>query len=170
MPNKNTFHIPPIKELLGRYVVDKKDWIDGFARGSRWAETTNDINAEYSTTHNLEAMEFFSSFDRESIQGVLFDPPYSLTQAAYSYKQHGEGLSSVNPNKMEYWARLKDQVASIIKPNGLCISLGWNTMGLGKNRGFKKLEILLVPHGGTRNDTIVTVEQKVTQELLFNKD
>ena len=37
----------------------------------------------------------------------------------------------------------------------------WTSMGLGKNRGFKLKEILLVPHGGSKNDTIVTVEQKI---------
>ena len=33
--------------------------------------------------------------------------------------------------------------------------------GIGKNRGFEMLEILLVPHGGSKNDTIVTVERKL---------
>ena len=31
--------------------------------------------------------------------------------------------------------------------------------GIGKNNGFKIVEILLVPHGGWHNDTIVTVEK-----------
>jgi len=34
-------------------------------------------------------------------------------------------------------------------------------MGIGKNRGFEMVEILLVPHGGSKNDTIVTVERKL---------
>lgn len=29
-----------------------------------------------------------------------------------------------------------------------------------KNRGFEMLEVLLVPYGGSKNDTIVTVEAK----------
>ena len=36
-------------------------------------------------------------------------------------------------------------------------------MGIGKTLGFDMLEILLVPHGGVRNDTIVTVEKKRTE-------
>ena len=40
------------------------------------------------------------------------------------------------------------------------ISFGWNSIGFGKNRGFEIIEILLVAHGGTKNDTIVTVERK----------
>jgi len=34
-------------------------------------------------------------------------------------------------------------------------------MGIGKNRGFEMTRILLVPHGGSKNDTIVTVETKI---------
>ena len=44
-------------------------------------------------------------------------------------------------------------------------------MGLGKNRGFEMLEILLVPHGGSKNDTIVTVERKLQGNLMiYNKE
>jgi len=34
-------------------------------------------------------------------------------------------------------------------------------MGIGKGRGFKIVRIMLVPHGGAKNDTIVTVERKI---------
>lgn len=37
---------------------------------------------------------------------------------------------------------------------------GWSSQGLGLGRGFTMTEILLVPHGGSKNDTIVTVETK----------
>jgi hypothetical protein len=33
-------------------------------------------------------------------------------------------------------------------------------MGLGKKRGFEMQRILIAPHGGSKNDTLVTVEQK----------
>ncbi len=44
---------------------------------------------------------------------------------------------------------------------GKAICFGWSSMGLGKNRGFEMKRILLVPHGGSKNDTIVTVETKL---------
>ena len=61
---------------------------------------------------------------------------------------------------MKYWADCKNEIARIIKPGGKAICFGWNSMGLGKNRGFKMERILLVPYGGSKNDTIVTVEKK----------
>ena len=47
-----------------------------------------------------------------------------------------------------------------MKKGGIVLSCGWNSMGIGKTRGFEIIEILLVAHGGAKNDTIVTVEVK----------
>ena len=47
-----------------------------------------------------------------------------------------------------------------MKKDGIALSCGWNSGGIGKTNGFKLIEILLVPHGGIHNDTIVTVEGK----------
>lgn len=60
-----------------------------------------------------------------------------------------------------YWSRMKDEIARILSPEGLCISFGWNSNGIGKKRGFEILEILLVAHGGAHNDTICMVEKKI---------
>ena len=43
---------------------------------------------------------------------------------------------------------------------GKVLCFGWNSMGCGMKRGFDMKRILLVPHGGSRNDTICTVEVK----------
>lgn len=68
---------------------------------------------------------------------------------------------------MSFWSNCKDELARIINIGGYCICCGWTSQGLGKNRGFKMIEILLVPHGGNKNDTIVTVEQKEFEQLNF---
>jgi hypothetical protein len=46
------------------------------------------------------------------------------------------------------------------EPGGKCITLAWNSQGTGKGLGFEITRILLVAHGGNRNDTIVTVDRK----------
>jgi len=66
---------------------------------------------------------------------------------------------------MGYWGDIKNEMARIIKPHGIAICCGWSSGGIGKNRGFEILEILLVPHGGSKNDTIVTVERKYNMSL-----
>ena len=65
----------------------------------------------------------------------------------------------------EYWRMCRTELARVVKPGGKVICCGWNTTGMGKSRGFRMDRILLVPHGGQRNDTIVTVETKIQPRL-----
>lgn len=161
MPNKNTFSIKPIKELLFRY-VDKENqfWIDPFANSSEIATITNDIDESYNTDYHLDAIDFLKLFETDSIDGVLFDPVYSSRQLSECYRKLNLSVTK-ETTQSSFWRRIKDEVARIIKPEGLAITFGWNSNGIGKTRGFEILEILLVAHGGNHNDTIVTVERKI---------
>jgi hypothetical protein len=53
-----------------------------------------------------------------------------------------------------------------IKLGGYAISFGWNSSGFGKKRGFEVKEIYLINHKRGHNDTIVTIEQKIMNELI----
>jgi hypothetical protein len=57
--------------------------------------------------------------------------------------------------------RVRNEIARVCRVGGYCISFGWNTVGMGKKRGFQAVEILIVSHGGNRNDTLWTVEKKL---------
>lgn len=59
-----------------------------------------------------------------------------------------------------YWSKQKAEIGRIVKIGGIVITCGWNGGGIGQKYGFEIDEILLVPHGGWHNDTIVTVEHK----------
>ncbi len=158
MPNKWTFKIKPIKELLDEEVVSglsvNSGYADPFAGecGERYAVWTNDLDKSVPAREHKDALEFLKEFDDGCLAGVLYDPPYSITQA----RQYGKKEFA----SMKYWADCKNEIARIIKPGGKAICFGWNSMGLGKNRGFEMRRILLVPHGGSKNDTICTVEIK----------
>jgi hypothetical protein len=91
--------------------------------------------------------------------GVLFDPPYSFTQIKQCYE--GIGIPLDGQTSMKYWSDCKTEIARIIKKGGKSICFGWNTNGIGKNRGFEMTRILITPHGGNKNDTLVTVETKL---------
>jgi hypothetical protein len=164
MPNKQTFLIKPIKELLARYIDNNgRRWVDPFCGKSKWCQFQNDINPTLANGRPLEAMQYIKKFSKTPMKGYLIDPPYSMNQlkTLYNEFERGKGLYCVRPDSMIYWSRFKNRVAKQIEMGGICISFGWNSMGLGINRGFEKIEILMVPHGGSRNDTIVTVEVKV---------
>lgn len=160
MPSPNTFSIKPIKKLLGRYVRNNMVIVDPFANSCKIGTITNDLNPEFNTTYNLDALEFLKLQDSNYADLVLFDPPYSISQAAECYKSYGKDKLDVHVSNMGYWGECKNQVSRILKPNGICIICGWSSNGIGKKRGFEMIEILLVPHGGSKNDTIVTVEKK----------
>lgn len=168
MPNGKTFTIKPIREAVKREVMAaemraKGDAVivDPFAGGSAFGTVTNDLNPEFNTTCHMDALEFMKSQGDCSADLVLYDPPYSITQAAQLYKSYGKEKLKVSVSNMAYWARCKDEIARMLKPGGVALCCGWNTNGLGKGRGFEMERILLVAHGGSKNDTIVTVERKV---------
>lgn len=160
MPSKDTFTIKPISKLLSKYVDGGKGWVDPFAGFYSPAQFTNDLNESCDVLSHKDALEFLLEL-QGGYEGALFDPPYSITQAKQCYEGHGMNLLNVNPTSMKYWADIKNELAGLLKVGGLAICCGWSSMGLGKSRGFEMLEILLVPHGGSKNDTIVTVERKI---------
>jgi hypothetical protein len=159
MPNANTFSIKCINELIYKYFDDKYLSIDPFANINKIAKFTNDLCKEYKTTHNLDALEFLKLFNDASVDFVLYDPPYSPRQVSEVYKKHGFSVNMQTTQSI-FWTKIKHEISRIVKPNGICISFGWNSNGIGKKLNFTALEILLVAHGGIHNDTICTVEKK----------
>jgi hypothetical protein len=67
---------------------------------------------------------------------------------------------NMQTTQASFWGNLKKEIDRIVKVGGKVITCGWNSGGIGKTKGFEIIEILLVPHGGWHNDTIVTVEIK----------
>lgn len=94
MPNKNTFNIKPIKNLLELYVNKKYEfWVDPFANKSKLASVTNDLNPIYDTDYHMDALDFLKMFETQSVDGVLFDAPFSLRQLKECYDNVGVHLS-----------------------------------------------------------------------------
>jgi len=139
MPNLRTFSIPPIRNIIKKY-KGEGIWLDPFPY-----------------PYKQDAIEFLSKIESNSVDGILFDPPYSPRQLKECYDNQGMVL---HDTKSSVWAKWKDEIANKIKPGKICISFGWSSNGLGKNRGFEIIEILLVAHGGNHNDTICVVELK----------
>ena len=161
MPNSNTFSIKPIRELIERYLSGTI--IDPFANQNKLATITNDLDPQYDTDYHMDATAFLKMLDNNSADVVLWDPPYSPRQIMECYKKFNMTVN-MQTTQASYWSKQKEQIARIVKPNGIVITCGWNSGGIGKKYGFKIIEILLVAHGGWHNDTIVTVERKTIQD------
>lgn len=143
MPNKRTFQIKPIKELLQQQ----------FKQGIK-------ILDPFPFNYKKDATDFLNEIEDKSYEYAVFDPPYSVRQLKECYDGKGE-----YDTKNSTWSKWKDLLAKKIKVEGKVISFGWNSGGLGKQRGFKIYKILLVAHGGLHNDTICVVEKKVQSSL-----
>ena len=158
MPSKNTFSIPPFHALIEQYRRDGIS-IDPFANAARLTAITNDLDLSYDTDYHMDATDFLSLFPDQTVDFVLYDPPFSSRQVSEYYRRLGRTVN-METTQNSYWRRHKEQISRIVKPEGIVISFGWCSGGIGLKYGFEKLHIRLVCHGGHHNDTIAVVERK----------
>lgn len=167
-PSAETFSIAPIADILKLRVWgdigEKKEVIDPFARNSTWANWTNDLNPQTSAKYHMKAEDFVEFLLKERGDGwadvALMDPPYSARQLKECYNSIGYDATTADTQTIRILMCVRRGLARLLKPGGLAISFGWNTVGFGRGLGFELDEIVLVCHGGNHNDTIVTIEHK----------
>lgn len=159
MPNAETFSIDPVARLINRYVGRGCFSVDPFARNSKFAKVTNDIDPSTTADFHMDALVFLKRFEEGSVDAVLYDPPYSISQVREVYRDL-KGTVNLETTSASFWKKNKSQVRRVLKPGGLVVCCGWNSGGMGKVLGFELLHVLLICHGGPHNDTIVTVERK----------
>ena len=157
MPTSQTFNIKQIAQLIEKYKFGLS--IDPYANTSKIADITNDLDTQYDTDYHMDATDFLKMFTDESVDFILYDPPYSPRQVSECYKKLGKTVN-MQTTQASFWGNQKKEISRICKTDGIVITCGWNSGGIGKKYGFEIIEILLVAHGGWHNDTIVTVERK----------
>lgn len=161
--SKDTHTCKPIGDLLRRYAENCEVIIDPFARNCLIANYTNDLNPNTLAKWHMQADAFLQKLIDDNIKAdfVILDPPYSPRQIAEYYKDLGIPVTMQTTQNAPLYAKVKNLSRQLIKPGGHIITLGWNSMGMGKKNGFETVEILLVCHGGAQNDTICVVDKKV---------
>jgi hypothetical protein len=165
MPSADTFDVPPIGEFVKSYLRKSKVSIDPFARNKRWATYTNDLNPDAAAEYHMEALEFLYMLKDNDVLAdlVIFDPPYSPRQLAEVYEQIGRAATMAD-TQSKSWSDWKNAIQDVVSVNGFVLSFGWNSVGMGKARGFEIAEILMVCHGGMHNDTICMAERKLAHQ------
>jgi hypothetical protein len=160
--SSKTFTIKPIKDLLHSYLTPSVDVVDPFARDSVFGTCTNDINPATSADYHMDAPDFLAMLVKggEVFDAALLDPPYSSRQIIEHYAVIGRRPSQQDTQRSPTLNICKDHINQLLRSEGIVISCGWNSNGMGLIRGYTIIEIMLVAHGGARNDTIVTVERK----------
>lgn len=66
MPNKNTFKIKCISELIEKWIVEinPNEVIEPYSNTSKYGTITNDLNPEFKTMYNLDALDFLKLLKR----------------------------------------------------------------------------------------------------------
>lgn len=166
MPTKDTFDCPPIGEFVQRYLAESKVSIDPFARDKRWATYTNDLNTDTTAEYHMDALEFLSMLKERAITAdlALIDPPYSLRQMKECYE--GLGRKITGRESQRFYGDMRDALVPVLSPDATVLTFGWNSIGIGKTRGFEIVEILLVCHGRAHNDTICVAERRIAEAQM----
>lgn len=162
MPNSETFSIAPIKDFVKRYLRDSKVGIDMFARNKHLVQYTNDINPETIADSHMDAAEYCTRLVGEGVKAdlILFDPPYSTRQIKECYEGFGRKME-YEDTLSSWYTNVRDAFHPLVAENGVVLSFGWNSGGMGICRGYEMSEVLLVNHGGAHNDTICIAERKL---------
>jgi hypothetical protein len=165
MPSADTFSIPQIRDFVVRYLTP--DSCDPFARNSELAAETNDLSHDTKAKHHMEAQAFLTMLadDGKRFTSVLFDPPYSPRQISEVYQSCGLKVGMEETQSARLYSRCRDQIARMVPVGGHVLSFGWNTVGMGVERGFSLVEVMLVCHGGAHNDTICIAEKRVAEQM-----
>ena len=160
MPNRDTFSIKPVGEFVAKYITGVS--VDPFARNKQFATYTNDLNPDTHATYHMEALDFVEMLRGEGVLAdcVLFDPPYSPRQVSECYRHVGRRTTQQDTQGAS-WSNWKAAIAGIVRPGGMVLSFGWNSVGMGMKHGFTLVELMLCCHGGMHNDTICLAERKV---------
>lgn len=163
MPNADTFSIPPIGDFVRRYLSKSHISCDPFSRNNRWATHTNDLNPETQAEHHMEAREFLAILAGKNVQCdlAIIDPPYSPRQISEVYQSIGRNVGMKDTQSAVLYKEACDALLPILTHDATVLSFGWNSVGMGINRGFEIVEILMVCHGGAHNDTICLAEKRL---------
>ena len=159
MPNADTFSVPPMGDLVQRYLRESKVSIDPFARNKRWATYTNDINPDTEAEYHLEARDFLREMVDKEIKAdvIIFDPPYSPRQVSEVYSAIGLTVTMKDTQTACMKKECRTLMRQLSDVGTVVLSFGWNSVGMGK--GWNTEEIMLVCHGGDHNDTICMAQR-----------
>lgn len=164
MPNHNTFEIKPIFNFVKRYLDASSISVDPFARNSKLANYTNDLNPKTDAMYHMDAIQFIKLLKVSTLVAdlVIIDPPYTPRQISECYKELGMKVTQKDTQIGSFMKELRDEVNSLVPLGGIVLNFGYSSVGMGKNRGYEIEELLLVCSGGSHFDIICMAERKIS--------
>lgn len=156
--NRYTFQSKKIKRFVEKWCNGKILNLFAGKTSLNVNEVRVDISDEFKPDYCMEALDFIIYWKtnfKVKFDTIILDPPYSYRKAMESY----------NGNYVSSFRKLKNELNEIINDGGLVISFGYDSTGMSRIRGYRKLAIALFNHKGAHHDTIAIVEQKNQDDL-----
>lgn len=162
-PKKYTFEMPKLKQWTIQNC--KGETLNLFAGKTVLygvKETRVDLNKEMPADYYMDAYEFVLMAIKNGwkYDTVIFDPPYNLRKSREKY--FGVFTSQLR--------KIKTELSKIVNIGGQVISYGYDTIGMGRQRGFDLIHVCVVCHAGDHNDTLCIIEQKVQEVLMLSNE
>ena len=154
-PKRYTFEQPKLKKWVESWCKGKV--LNLFAGKTKLDvdEIRVDIDKDMPADYHMDAYEFITTTNIK-FDTVILDPPYNIRKAREKYQGRFIGK----------YKKIKDRLTKVLNPKARVITLGYDSVGMSKSRGFKKIAICLVCHSGDHNDTIGLVEQNNQMDLM----
>lgn len=152
-PNKWTFKQPQLKAWVESWCMGRTlNLFAGQTKLSIDNEVRVDISSEFNPDYISDAYDFIVDCIRrgDKFDTVVLDPPYNLRKSREKY----------NGNWIGSFTKIKNILPNIVASGGRVITLGYDTVGMSKSRGFKKIAVCVVCHSGDHRDTLCVVEEK----------
>ena len=148
--NKYTFKSKSIKSWVESHCYDKRvlNLFAGQTTLNNCFEIRNDVDHDANSEFHKDALDFVVECVLDPFDSIILDPPYSYRKSMEFYKGH----------KASRFNQLKDFIPDILNPRGEVITFGYQSISMGKVRGFKQKELLVMSHGGAIHDTLAIVE------------
>lgn len=174
--NKNTHKMKAHRKIIDRYLASSmvagaiecdfngENWyhdlaIDPFARNDMTAYPhTNDINPNTDAVHHLDALEFLKTYENESFEIGLLDPPFSDRMSKDKY-----GTSNLYAADSQKMRKIELQLGNLIKHNGVIIKFGYNSSK--PHPSFECEDIEIWNLGACRNDIIVSIWRRKNMSI-----
>jgi len=164
----DTHRMPSFSKLFGKYhglIRENQILIDPFARDCPWAHPyTNDLNPDTAAQDHLDALEWCRLMRSRLLQSgekvglAILDPPFSDRQAGELY-----GTPNLYASDAGKLTAIFRKVGDMVAPGGYIIKAGYNTNPF--HPCFDLVEVRMVYHGGTANDTVFSVWRKTNYTL-----
>ena len=153
-PAKFTFEQPKLKRWVEKWSQGKCLNLFAGKIKLRLDEYRVDLNPDMKADWYGDAFDFVHT-TKMKFDTIICDPPYNLRKSREKYG--GKYVGSLT--------KIKNEFQTILNPNGRVIHLGYDSVGIQRRKGFEKIAICLVCHGGDHNDTICLVQRMIQDRI-----